>query len=60
MKAGGAGTSVIAGDTVVYGVSVTNTGAVDYTTDAPATFANDLAAVLDDADYNDDATRARA
>ncbi|GAA3876397.1 hypothetical protein GCM10022381_18710 [Leifsonia kafniensis] len=43
--------SAIAGDTVEYTVTVTNTGAVDYTTDTPASFSDDLSAVLDDASY---------
>lgn len=33
-----------------------NTGAVDYTAADPATFTDDLTAVLDDATYNDDAS----
>lgn len=47
--------SVNPGDDVTYTVTVTNTGAVDYTESAPATFTDDLASVLDDATYNDDA-----
>lgn len=41
---------------VVYTVTVTNTGAADYTADAPASFTDDMSGVLDDATYNDDAT----
>src|SRR5690606_4707674 len=49
-------TTVIPGDTITYTVTVTNGSAVDYTADAPASFEDDLSAVLDDATYNDDAT----
>ncbi|MCD2498457.1 DUF11 domain-containing protein [Microbacterium sp. W2R] len=48
--------SVLPGDMVTYTVTVTNTGAVDYTTDAPASFSDDLSGVLDDATYNGDAS----
>ncbi|GAA1724071.1 hypothetical protein GCM10009809_19830 [Isoptericola hypogeus] len=47
--------SVVAGETVDYTVTVENSGEVDYTADAPATFTDDLTEVLDDATYNDDA-----
>jgi uncharacterized repeat protein (TIGR01451 family)/fimbrial isopeptide formation D2 family protein len=43
------------GDTVTYTVVVTNTGQVAYTADVPASFTDDLSAVLDDATYNNDA-----
>ncbi|WP_213014150.1 beta strand repeat-containing protein [Plantibacter sp. CFBP 13570] len=49
-------TEVVPGATVTYTITATNTGQVDYTTDAPATFTDDLSAVLDDADYNGDAS----
>lgn len=48
---------VVLGEVVTYTVTVTNTGGVDYTDEAPASFRDDLTAVLDDATYNDDATR---
>ena len=44
------------GDVVTYTITVTNTGEVDYTDAAPASFTDDLSAVLDDATYNDDAS----
>ena len=43
------------GDTITYQVLVTNTGQVDYTLAAPATFTDDFSQVLDDAKYNNDA-----
>jgi uncharacterized repeat protein (TIGR01451 family) len=46
--------TVMAGGVVTYTVTVTNTGQVDYTDAAPASFEDDLTAVLDDATYNDD------
>ncbi|MDP3951829.1 GEVED domain-containing protein [Microbacterium sp.] len=48
--------TVVPGDTIAYTVTVSNTGNVDYTADAPASFTDDMSAVLDDATYNDDAT----
>lgn len=44
------------GDVVSYTVTVTNTGDVSYTAANPASFTDDLSAVLDDAAYNGDAT----
>lgn len=40
---------------VRYAVTVTNTGAADFTDSEPASFTDDLTGVLDDAAYNDDA-----
>jgi uncharacterized repeat protein (TIGR01451 family) len=48
--------AVLPGDTVTYTVTVTNTGAADYTAAAPATLTDTLSEVLDDATYNNDAT----
>ncbi|GLZ39298.1 putative Ig domain-containing protein [Actinokineospora sp. NBRC 105648] len=45
--------TAVAGGSVRYTVTLTNTGETDYT---PATFVDSLAAVLDDADYAGDAT----
>ncbi|MER8026865.1 DUF11 domain-containing protein, partial [Glutamicibacter protophormiae] len=47
------------GDTVTYTVTATNTGTADYTQQNPAVVFDDLSAVLDDADFNDDATASR-
>ena len=55
-KTSSAGGSVTAGDVVEYTITITNTGVVDYTDDVPASFTDDLSAVLDDAEYNDDAS----
>lgn len=49
-------TDVVPGDTISYTITVKNTGVVDYTSAAPASFSDDLSAVLDDAVYNNDAT----
>ncbi|WP_155990762.1 GEVED domain-containing protein [Paraoerskovia marina] len=55
VKDSSASGSVLAGDTVTYSVEITNTGAVDYTDGEPVVVSDDLAGVLDDAEYNDDA-----
>lgn len=47
--------AVVPGQTLTYQVVVTNAGAVAYTDAAPASFADDLSGVLDDATYNGDA-----
>ncbi|MCW2289024.1 putative repeat protein (TIGR01451 family)/fimbrial isopeptide formation D2 family protein [Leucobacter luti] len=44
------------GDTVTYVVTATNNSNADFTTTSPAVVFDDLAAVLDDAAYNDDAS----
>ena len=44
------------GETLRYTVVVTNIGATAYTDENPASFTDDLTAVLDDADYNEDAS----
>jgi len=49
-------TDFVPGDVVAYTITVTNTGQVDYPAGAPASFTDDLAQVLDDADYQADAT----
>jgi large repetitive protein len=49
-------TEVVPGDVVEYVIDVTNTGQVAYTADAPASFTDNLSAVLDDATYNGDAS----
>ncbi|QKS18851.1 DUF11 domain-containing protein [Curtobacterium sp. Csp1] len=43
------------GDTVTYTITVKNTGQVNYTTQTPASFTDDLSKVTDDATYNGDA-----
>lgn len=48
------------GDTVTYTVRATNTGTTPFTTQYPAVVVDDLAGVLDDADYADDASADRA
>ncbi|MCW2598099.1 MAG: hypothetical protein JWP39_3987, partial [Jatrophihabitans sp.] len=47
--------TVLPGGTVTYTITVTNTGKVDYTEAAPASFADDLTKVLDDATFSGDA-----
>ncbi|SEI83170.1 CshA/CshB family fibrillar adhesin-related protein [Demequina mangrovi] len=54
VKTSDSGGEVLPGDVVTYTVTVTNTGQVDYTEDAPATFDDDLSELLDDATYNGD------
>ena len=49
-------TKVTPGDTVTYTVTIENTGKVDYTTESPVAFTDDLSNVTDDATYNNDAT----
>ena len=44
------------GDTITYTITATNTGTADYTAADPAVVLDDLAGVLDDAEYNRDAT----
>lgn len=44
------------GDTIEYTIVATNTGTADYTTADPAVIFDDLAGLLDDAEYNSDAT----
>lgn len=44
------------GAQVTYTITVANTGAVEYTDEAPASFEDDLSGVLDDATYNNDVT----
>ena len=44
------------GDVVTYTVSISNSGAGNYTVENPAIATDDLSDVLDDADYNNDAT----
>lgn len=44
------------GSTVTYAITVRNEGAVAYTAENPAVFADDLSDVLDDGTYNGDAT----
>lgn len=45
--------TVLAGGVLTYTVTVTNSGAVDYTAADPAAFSDSLAQVLDDAAYNE-------
>jgi fimbrial isopeptide formation D2 family protein/uncharacterized repeat protein (TIGR01451 family) len=54
-KTSDAATDVNTGDTVTYSVTLTNDGESDFTAESPATVDDDLAAVLDDALYQDDA-----
>ncbi|WP_431245577.1 hypothetical protein [Leifsonia xyli] len=48
--------TVVPGDTITYTVTVVNDGQVDYTAGTPASWSDDLSAVLDDATYNGDVT----
>lgn len=47
------------GDVVTYTVTATNTGAGDYTAGNPAVVFDDLSGVLDDAEYNADASASK-
>ncbi|MBO1741425.1 Ig-like domain-containing protein [Leifsonia sp. TF02-11] len=47
---------VIPGNAITYTVTVTNTGQADFTAADPASWSDDLTAVLDDATYNNDVT----
>jgi uncharacterized repeat protein (TIGR01451 family) len=49
------GATATPGARVTYTVTVVNTGQAGYTTNAPASFTDDLSKVLDDATYNGDA-----
>jgi uncharacterized repeat protein (TIGR01451 family) len=49
-------TTTAPGGVVHYEVTVKNTGKASYTTDRPASFADDLSKVTDDATYNGDAS----
>ena len=53
-KTSDAGTSVVAGQTVTYTVTVENTGETDYTAARPATVTDDLSDVTDDATFSGD------
>lgn len=44
------------GDVVIYSITITNDGGIDWTEERPAQLNDSLADVLDDATYNDDAT----
>ncbi|WP_051218175.1 GEVED domain-containing protein [Nocardioides insulae] len=55
-KTSDAGGSVLPGDVLTYTVTVENTGTAEFTEADPASLADDLADVLDDATYNLDAT----
>jgi len=44
------------GTKITYTITVTNTGGADYTTTTPAALTDDLTRVLDDANYDNDAT----
>lgn len=55
-KTSDAAADVNTGDTVTYTVTVANDGLGDYTAESPAIALDDLAGVLDDAGYNDDAS----
>jgi uncharacterized repeat protein (TIGR01451 family)/LPXTG-motif cell wall-anchored protein len=48
--------TLVPGQKITYSVTVTNTGSADYTTADPAAFVDNLAGVLDDATYGNDAS----
>lgn len=56
IKTSDAAGSVKPGDRVSYTVTITNTGQVAYTEEKPAFFDDDFSKVLDDADYEGDAS----
>ncbi|MEP6479120.1 MAG: hypothetical protein ABJB03_06995 [Rhodoglobus sp.] len=55
-KSSSASTNVAEGDVITYSITATNTGGADYTATVPASVTDDLSGVLDDADYNADAS----
>ena len=55
-KTSSATADLVEGDVIEYSITATNTGGTDYTAGVPANVTDDLSGVLDDADYNADAT----